>query len=59
MERGTNHEALGKNNTHSCLHLRNAFNLWHDVYRCRNYLKKPIDRHPEMCYNKDTKTERN
>ena len=51
MERGTNHETLGKNNTHSRLHLRNVDNLWHDVYRRRNYLKKPIDKINKVCYN--------
>ena len=47
MERGTNHEALGKNNTHSCLHLRNVYNLWYDVYRRRNYLKNLLTNIPK------------
>ena len=47
MERGTNHETLGKNNTHSCLHLRNVDNLWHDVYRRRNYLKNLLTNIPK------------
>lgn len=47
MERGTNHETLGKNNTHSRLHLRNVDNLWYDVYRRRNYLKNLLTNIPK------------
>lgn len=46
MEGELNHEILGKNNTHSCLHLRNVYNLWHDVYRRRNYLKNLLTNIP-------------